>query len=124
MTKRNKALDSELMTEVDRLEYDCKARVGRVFMPAHCCVDMTGTIALFLRIDPEVQTIETFAGDQADTSYHRDVDPGAWSSLGHDGKWHGPINMFASQQTVARCSTPKGEAWAAAIAPEGGRRDA
>jgi hypothetical protein len=36
------------------------------------CCDMRGCIELFERIDPEVRTIYTFAGDEPDTIYKRE----------------------------------------------------
>jgi hypothetical protein len=79
------ALDRELMTTVHRIEYDPARKLGRVLMAPGCCVDMSGTIALFERIDPDIRTIETFAGNETDTSYHR-VN-GHWRSYGADGRW-------------------------------------
>lgn len=38
-------------------------------MAEHNCCDMAGTIALFQRIDPNVQLILTVAGSVPDTSY-------------------------------------------------------
>ena len=38
-----------------------RERSGRLDMEEHCCCDMTGCIAFFEAIDPEVQKIETFS---------------------------------------------------------------
>jgi hypothetical protein len=80
MTERN-AVCRELMTEVLRIDYDVRTRRGRVFMAEGCCVDMTGTIRLFKRIDPQVKAIDTFAGELPDTCYRREHDD-HWYSVG------------------------------------------
>lgn len=59
----------DLKTSVTKLAYDFAARTGTLSLPPLCCTDMTGAIALFQRIDPQVEQIETFAGGQRDTTY-------------------------------------------------------
>jgi hypothetical protein len=85
--KRN-AVDRKLMTKVHRVEYDCTRKRGRIFMAPSCCADMEGAIDLFATIDPEVQWIETFAGDVQDTTYHR-TSRNSWQSY-HEG-YAGPV---------------------------------
>ena len=59
----------DLGTNVIKLEYDFANRVGTLYMPELCCTDMTGTIALFKRIDPEVEEIHTISGEKPDVIY-------------------------------------------------------
>lgn len=73
----------EMMCDVTAIAYDFKSRTGRVDMAVGNCVDMRGCIDVFERIDPKIKTIETFAGDQPDTSYHRSpTTKSAWASRG------------------------------------------
>jgi hypothetical protein len=69
----------ELGANVLRLEYDFTARIGRVYMPAYCCGDMSGTIALFKRIDPGCHQVDTFAGARTDVCYQ--LIDGKWEAL-------------------------------------------
>jgi hypothetical protein len=46
----------------------------------HCC-DMPGCIALFQRIDPHVQHIDTYAGDERDTVYVKSTCSGEWRGV-------------------------------------------
>jgi hypothetical protein len=78
-------ISTELMTDVRRIEYDCKTATGRVFMARDCCVDMTSTILLFERLAQDVCVIETFAGDRRVTSYHR-TSPEQWRAVSPDGR--------------------------------------
>jgi len=71
--------DARLHTAVERLAYDYATRTGRLDMPAGCCCDMTGAIALFRYLHPAVERIETFAGGQPDTSYR--LEAGAWTAI-------------------------------------------
>lgn len=66
-----------LVTTVNGLNYDFVTRIGRLDMPAGCCCDMNGCVALFQRIDPAVRRISTFTAGRRDTVYPR----------GDDGKW-------------------------------------
>ena len=72
-----------LQCDVIQLRYDFERARGCLILPRDNCVDMTGAIALFKRIDPRVTQIETFAGVNAsgglirDTTYRRD-----------DNGWH------------------------------------
>src|SRR5262245_26247789 len=68
--RRFRLPDDDLATELTGLEYDFKAHTGRLHMAAACSCDMRGCIALFQRIDPEVQRIEAFAGGVPDIIYH------------------------------------------------------
>jgi hypothetical protein len=45
--------------DLNRLDYDFRARKGRLYMPPHSTCDMKGCLDLFLCIDPEVRRIET-----------------------------------------------------------------
>jgi len=71
MTKTKTTYLPELMCEVRSLSYDFTARTGILVMAEDHCADMAGAIALFQRIDPNVQTIKTIAGDVPDTAYRR-----------------------------------------------------
>lgn len=69
---------SDLLCDVTSLSYDFDKRTGRLNMaPAGSC-DMSGLVALFAKIDPDVQRIVTFAGDQLDSVYRRG--PEGWES--------------------------------------------
>lgn len=51
------------------LEYNFATHSGILRMPeGHCC-DMHGCIALFTGIDARVDRIDTFSGEQPDTTY-------------------------------------------------------
>jgi hypothetical protein len=67
----------DLKTAVTRLTFDFNQHSGKLYMESNCCCDMTGCIELFLRIDPKVDFIETFAGGIEDTKYF----------LKRDGNW-------------------------------------
>jgi hypothetical protein len=68
---------SELQCYVDKVEYDPRARIGRVYCGG--CTDMDGCIVFFQRIDKEVRRIETFWDGKPDTIYLKD----------RSGKWEG-----------------------------------
>jgi hypothetical protein len=82
----------EMQTCVASVLYDWEIRSGTVVVDSDCCVDMTGTIAFFQRIDPQVRRIFTFAGADGETR-ERDVayvkvddewlaiEPRAWRGL-------------------------------------------
>jgi hypothetical protein len=57
---------------VEKLEYDFDAKIGVLQLGEHDCTDMSGCIALFKKIDPDVVEIRTFAAKRKDTSYHFD----------------------------------------------------
>ncbi|UNK36556.1 hypothetical protein MNR02_08515 [Shinella sp. H4-D48] len=61
----------ELACAVHGLSYDFTARTGILVMAEDHCADMAGAIALFQRIDPEVNTIATIAGGRDETRYRR-----------------------------------------------------
>jgi hypothetical protein len=68
----------DLMCDVISLSYDFDKRTGRLNMaPAGSC-SMSGLTALFIAIDPNVERIETFAGDVLDGMYKRG--PTDWES--------------------------------------------
>lgn len=69
---------SELMCNVGELSYDFASRVGTLKMAPNNCCDAAGCIALFERIDANVEKINTIAGVEADTVYTR-TDSG-WDS--------------------------------------------
>jgi hypothetical protein len=58
-----------LQCTVYRLEYSFHSGEGWLHMRALDCCDMTGCIALFQRIDADVNTIFTMAGKMPDTAY-------------------------------------------------------
>lgn len=64
----------DLQCEVTSLWVDFRAHFGRLMMGDGACCDMTGCIALFLAIDPDIELIVTRSGDEADTAYHRSGD--------------------------------------------------
>ena len=68
----------DLHTSVYRLAYDFATRTGTLFMPPDCCTDMSGALKLFKRIDPDVECIETMAGDYRDTVYR--LQGGTWEA--------------------------------------------
>ena len=71
---------------VHALAYDFVARRGTLYMAAGNCCDMVDCIRFFARIDPQVQVIETIAGEKADTSYHR-LDDGRWRARDPFDRW-------------------------------------
>jgi hypothetical protein len=64
-------LEYALVTDVDRIAYDVRKRTGYLYTPEVCCCDMGGAIDLFMRIDSQVQRIETYSGPEPDTRYIR-----------------------------------------------------
>ena len=69
-------LHKELVTDARRVAYDFDQQRGWLLQASGTCCDMTGCIALFKRIDPNVKIIETFSGRRADVRYVK-----------QDGKW-------------------------------------
>jgi hypothetical protein len=69
-----RAIQGRMMTSVTRLLYNRDEHVGVALFPPICCCDMTGCIAVFQTIDPDVIQIQTFSGDKPDTIYTRDGD--------------------------------------------------
>jgi len=61
----------EIMCHPLRVTYDFNTRSGVLEMAEGDCCDMAGCIALFSRIDPNVQHIQTVAGSSLDTAYQR-----------------------------------------------------
>ena len=61
--------NDELMCEIKDLCYSFARRAGHLYMAEHNSCDMQGCIALFKRVDPNVQDIATFAGGESDTRY-------------------------------------------------------
>lgn len=59
----------QLMTYVDRLEYDFNDHFCSIYLPEGCCVDMSGATQMATDIDPECARIQTFAGGDPDTAY-------------------------------------------------------
>ena len=68
--------NAELQCAPWRLVYDFVRRVGTLNLMRNDRCDMAGCIALFERIDPKVERINTFAGGNR-TGYVR-----------VDGEWH------------------------------------
>lgn len=68
----------DLQCSVSNLSYDFTTRTGYLNMPDGVCTDMSGCIRLFEKIDPDVRTIRTFAGNEEDTAYHRT--DGVWEA--------------------------------------------
>ena len=61
----------ELQCQAESLAYDLRSHTGHLYLPAMTCTDMSGCIALFQRIDPGVQAIQTWSGARLDTRYVR-----------------------------------------------------
>ena len=74
--------DDRLGTYARGIEYDFKARRGRLLMEEDCCCDMGECIELFERIDRRVVLIETLAGDKKDTCYRRTNEK--WRAIPHE----------------------------------------
>lgn len=62
---------ADLQAWVFGLTYDFGTHDGCLYMAHGSCVDMTATIALFTRIDPNVRRIQTFSDGKIDTLYVR-----------------------------------------------------
>jgi hypothetical protein len=65
-----------LMCHLLHLEYDCRRGIGKLYFPSGNCCDCAGAIKLFENIDPDVQRIETWSGNDPDTVYDRSA--GKW----------------------------------------------
>ena len=68
---REPELNSELQCTPIRLGYDFVRRVGTLNMMRNDRCDMAGCIALFERIDPRVERINTFSGGDRTGHYYR-----------------------------------------------------
>ena len=66
------------------VRYDYRTRHARLDMEDGDCCDMTGCIAFFKAIDPQVRMIETFSGPERDTSYVKQGD--SWRVINGDGE--------------------------------------
>jgi hypothetical protein len=73
--------DERLMCHVQRLTYDAQNRTGRLHFPQAECCDMRGAIKIFTGIDPEVQLIETFSGNEPDTIYQFNTAKRKWEAF-------------------------------------------
>jgi hypothetical protein len=69
--RRNGWTHEELACQPVSVVYDFDTRNGKLVMAEGNSCDMAGCIALFSRIDPEVESIETIAGNKTDTCYQR-----------------------------------------------------
>jgi hypothetical protein len=69
-----------------RASYDFAGYRGTLHMAADSCCDMVDCVRFFARIDPQVQLIETIAGEKPDTSYHR-LHDGRWRARDPFGRW-------------------------------------
>ena len=65
-----------MQTSVISVTYEWGCGIGVLYQSAGCCTDMSGCIAFFERIDPNVQTIVTVAGLLFDAVYVK-----------RDGEW-------------------------------------
>jgi hypothetical protein len=89
MGGNDEAFHSDLQCCVRTVSYDFRTRCGRLDMEGGDCCDMTACIAFFRAIDPQVSKIETFSGEEPDTSYIKRS--WGWQSVGDDGRvWPGP----------------------------------
>ena len=55
---------SELVCDVRGMAYDFDRHLGTLLLASEDCCDMRGCIELFEKVDPEVQRIEIFAGEE------------------------------------------------------------
>lgn len=61
--------NEQLKCAVNRMAYDWRSAIGRIWLaPDHCC-DMNGCIRMFTALDPKVISIFTFQGEADDTVY-------------------------------------------------------
>lgn len=60
-----------LVTSVDAITYDFRARRGVIWIPPDCCTSMGGAIKLLRKIDPRVGEIRVMAGAELDIVYRR-----------------------------------------------------
>ncbi len=77
------AYHAGLQCSVRSASYDFRARCGRLDMEDGDCCDMTGCIAFFEDIDPDVRKIETFFGAYRDTAYV--LRSKGWEAVSEDG---------------------------------------
>lgn len=63
--------DERLKCHVVSLTYEFHTHTGQLYLLDGDCCDMTGCVALFEGIDPEVKAIKTYSGDKADTVYRK-----------------------------------------------------
>jgi hypothetical protein len=69
---RSAAWDERLKCHVVSLAHDFRSHTGQLHLPDGDCCDMTGCVALFEGIDPQVTAINTYSGDKADTVYRKE----------------------------------------------------
>ena len=62
---------SKLMCNAKTIQYDFDKKTGTLIMLDGDCCDMSGCIAFFEMIDPDVRPIATISGTAPDTSYVR-----------------------------------------------------
>src|SRR4051812_31840919 len=62
----------DLMCCVVSLAYDFRSRTGRLCMEEGDCCDMQGCLDLFRKIDPNVEEVITFSGQERDTVYRKE----------------------------------------------------
>jgi hypothetical protein len=64
-------IDETLGCQVESVRYIALERRGVLHVPSGQCGDMGATMALFQRIDPDVEVIETWAGGRPDAVHRR-----------------------------------------------------
>ena len=79
MTEVNSPFHNELQCYVRSVSYDFNEKRGVAYLDEGSCTDMSGCIAFFERIDPEVLNIMTVADKKDDTLYTRRN--GEWTAL-------------------------------------------
>lgn len=62
-------IERELMCQVHRIEIDRERHYAVVEIPKCHATDMGGCIRVVRRLDPDVNRIDVFAGDEPDTRY-------------------------------------------------------
>lgn len=77
MNKNEERYFANVQCHLQKLLYDFNERRGDLMLARRDCTDMTGVIAFFKNIDPEVKSIYTWSKRDMNTSYHRRFD-GTW----------------------------------------------
>lgn len=75
------SVDSMVMSDVKKLEYDKEERVLTIYQRDLCCTDKTGAIELATKIDPNVKIINTYSGEKRDITYYLNKETGKWECI-------------------------------------------
>jgi len=75
-------MDRRLMCEPVRVAYDFTTKQGELHMKEGQCCDMMGCIRIFENIDPKVELITTYSGEERKTvSVYRKAPMEKWVAL-------------------------------------------